>query len=102
MQNLKIGATVLILDAQLRLHEGQKAQIISITDTKVVVEIHDVFRREAIELAPEQVVALDQIEPTTEGPFQTGDLVFLHKAGLWSQPLQFFKHGISPRIARIH
>ncbi|GHO47634.1 hypothetical protein [Ktedonospora formicarum] len=80
MHNLKIGTMVLILNAQWQSYEGKKAQIISTTDTKVVVEVHDWFQREAVELAPEQVITLDQINPTTEGPFHTGDLVFLHEA----------------------
>ncbi|HET8840724.1 MAG TPA: hypothetical protein VFN35_04615, partial [Ktedonobacteraceae bacterium] len=79
MQNLKVGTTVLILGGSWR-HEGKKARILSITEARVEVEISDFLGREVIELAPDQVGALDQVEPVVEGPFHTGDRVFFHEA----------------------
>lgn len=79
MQQQTPGMTVLILDGPW-WSVGKQAQIISATTTHVVLAVHDVVRQETIKLAPEQVIVLDQIAPTTDGPFHSGDTVFIHES----------------------
>lgn len=79
MQHLKAGTTVLILNH--RWYDGRRGQILSSTATGYMVKIDEPFSLEkTIELTAEDLIALDQIKPVTEGPFHTGDTVFVHKA----------------------
>lgn len=45
MHNLKVGTTVLILDASGLWHVGKKAQLMSIAETRVTVEVNGISSR---------------------------------------------------------